>query len=110
MRGLSWGRKHSTVDYVWRYSPYRLYLYHCRVIAEMTKRGYKHDELWDDALYRGKNAPITRPPHELKCKVLGLVGEIIYPEHDDAYLRECLDNLKSKGVVLNENDFMNEEV
>ncbi len=24
----------------------------------------------------------------------------IYPEHDDAYLDECLENLKSKGIML----------
>lgn len=29
-------------------------------------------------------------------------GEIIYPEHNDAYLQECLENLKGKGVDLYE--------
>ena len=25
---------------------------------------------------------------------------IIYPEHDTAYLQECLDNLKQKGIII----------
>jgi uncharacterized protein (TIGR02328 family) len=25
---------------------------------------------------------------------------IIYPEHDAAYLQECLDNLKQKGIII----------
>ena len=26
--------------------------------------------------------------------------DIIYPEHDAAYLQECLDNLKQKGIII----------
>jgi uncharacterized protein (TIGR02328 family) len=29
-------------------------------------------------------------------------GGVIYPEHDDDYLRECIENLKSKGVDTSE--------
>ena len=29
-----------------------------------------------------------------------LSAPIIYPEHDTAYLQECLDNLKQKGIVI----------
>ena len=27
-------------------------------------------------------------------------GEIIYPEHNDAYLQECIENLKSKNIEI----------
>jgi uncharacterized protein (TIGR02328 family) len=112
MRGLSWGRKHSTVDYVWKYFPYRLFLYHCLVVAEMTKRRYKHNKLWDDSLYRGKRCLIWKTHqfnynHHLYWDV---DSKPIYPEHNDEYLRECLINLTGKGIVLNESDLMNEEV
>lgn len=29
-------------------------------------------------------------------------NEMIYDEHNDAYLRECIDNLKSKGIDTTE--------
>lgn len=25
---------------------------------------------------------------------------IVYPEHDDDYLKECIENLKAKGIAL----------
>ncbi|MFP9126015.1 pyrimidine dimer DNA glycosylase/endonuclease V, partial [Enterococcus faecalis] len=28
LRGNGWGKKHATVDYVFHYSPYRLFQYH----------------------------------------------------------------------------------
>ncbi|HEL0091716.1 TPA: hypothetical protein TT920_002046, partial [Streptococcus equi subsp. zooepidemicus] len=28
LRGNGWGKKHATVNYVFDYSPYRLYAYH----------------------------------------------------------------------------------
>ena len=27
-------------------------------------------------------------------------SEMIYPEHNDTYLQECLDNLKEKGIEI----------
>ena len=38
LRGLSWGKKHSVVDYVFEYSPYRLFGYHLMVMYEMLDR------------------------------------------------------------------------
>ena len=73
LRGAGWGRPHATVNYVFTHSPHKLYLYHALIMDEMEKRGYKPDPLWKDPLY---------------------------PEHDDAYLDECLENLKSKGIML----------
>lgn len=95
LRGKGWGRPHQTVNYVFFHSPYKLFQYHQLVMAEMTKRGYQHEAKWDRPNYRGQQlaayaeltpVPLTRP---------------IFPEHDDAYLDECLRNLAAKGIELN---------
>ena len=41
MRGKGWGKKHATVDYVFKYHPYQLYMFHQLVMAEMKRRGYE---------------------------------------------------------------------
>lgn len=94
LRGNGWGRKHATVDYVFTHSPYRLFLYHRLIMEEMTKRGYKVSAEWRDKNYRGS-----------KCSPYADLEEVmlsypIYPEHDSFYLRECLENLLDKGIVL----------
>ena len=63
-------------------------------MEEMEKRGYKPDPLWKDPLYRGK-VVTPYPAHDIKA-----ADSPIYPEHNDAYLDECLENLKNKGIVL----------
>lgn len=94
LRGNGWGKKHATVNYVFNHSPYKLYQFHLLVMNEMLRRGYKPDRKWFNPLYRGlhcepyatlKKCPLTSP---------------VYPEHNNAYLKECLDNLASKGIVL----------
>ena len=99
LRGGGWGRKHATVDYVFRYEPARLYAYHLRVLNEMTRRGFRPNTYWYSRLYRGEALPSftlceagAYVPDEPDC--------IIYPEHDDGYLAECLDNLFAKGAEL----------
>ena len=94
LRGAGWGRPHATVNYVFTHSPYKLYLYHALIMEEMEKRGYKPDPLWKDPLYRGK-AVTPYPAHDIET-----ADSPIYPEHNDAYLDECLENLKNKGIVL----------
>lgn len=91
LRGNGWGRKHSTVQYVFNYSPYRLYIYHIRIMMEMNRRGYKPDKLWLDKLYRGKTC---EPWEDLQSELLAFP---IYPEHNETYLQECIENLKQKG-------------
>ena len=98
LRGKGWGRKHATIDYVFKYDLAHLFNYHMRVIYEMHERGYMVDGHWCYRVYRGKNLP---------CATIHEVGQfnpktsaIIYPEHDDKYLKECLLNLKSKGAEL----------
>lgn len=94
LRGNGWGKTHATVNYVFEHSPYKLFQYHQQVIKEMKNRGYQPDEKWLDANYRGQScfpytqllaSPLTYP---------------IYPEHNEHYLLECLDNLKKKGILI----------
>lgn len=94
LRGDGWGRPHATVNYVFTHPPYKLYQYHLLIMQEMQRRGYRPDPLWADPLYRGKTAAPYR--HEAACAATSP----LYPEHDAAYLAECLNNLKQKGIEL----------
>lgn len=94
LRGNGWNKKHATVDYVFQYSPYKLYQYHMKVIAEMKRRGYKNEELWEHALYRGKSCE----PFETLTAVKETTP--IYDEHNEEYLNECIANLREKGIIL----------
>ena len=98
LRGMGWGRKHSTVDYVFTHSAKRLADFHQLVLREMEYRGYKPDQQWYCPEYRGKN---TLPwPWVLPCEHYHCEEVPIYPEHDEAYREECLANLRKKGVDL----------
>ena len=94
LRGKGWGRKHSTVNYVFKYSPYLLYKYHLSVMEEMALRGYKVTRAWLDKDYRGKNIEAYRDltPIETHCPV--------YKEHNEDYLIECIENLKGKNIFI----------
>ena len=94
LRGKGWQRKHATVNYVFDYSPYLLFKYHELIMQEMTERGYRVSSEWLDKEYRGKQ---MRAYDRLEAETL---PDIIYPEHDAAYLQECLDNLKQKGIMI----------
>ena len=63
-------------------------------MATMRERGYHPDPVWRDPLYRGRNCP---PYKDLTAVPL---TDPIYPEHDAAYLKECLENLAGKGIHL----------
>ena len=84
LRGNGWGKKHATVNYVFDYSPYRLYAYHRLIMEEMTARGYKVSPEWWEPTYRGKTCPAYP---ELEKEALNTP---IYPEHQATYLQECL--------------------
>jgi len=92
LRGNGWGRKHATVDYVFRYPPAMLYQYHMEVIDEMDVRGYKASPEWRDPYYRGKNCT----PHTYILDAGGTIQH--YPEHTFEYWNECLRNLFDKGL------------
>lgn len=96
LRGQGWGKTHATVQYVFNHSPFKLYQYHMKVIQEMRKRGYQPDPLWEKPAYRGKNMPANHPTSRSEQ----VLTTPIYPEHDDAYLHECLQNLEEKGIYL----------
>lgn len=95
LRGNGWGKKHSTVDYVFTYNPYKLYQYHMLIMEEMKRRSYKVDELWEIPSYRGKKCPPYEDMIDTKEKY------IPFKEHDNEYLHECIDNLDKKGIQIN---------
>ncbi|WP_281166100.1 TIGR02328 family protein [Liquorilactobacillus sicerae] len=97
LRGNGWGKKHATVAYIFNYSPYKLYQFHLLVLQEMQRRGYQPDLKWLDSNYRGQHCA---PYQELPVCTL---SEPIYPEHDQDYLQDCLENLKQKGIDLSTN-------
>lgn len=104
LRGAGWGRKHSTVDYVFTHSPAYLVAYHYLIMDEMEKRGYHPDHIWDNWNYRGKNLGTQDDwiIDEDRMKVIKLYNthKIIYPEHNDEYLKECLNILHNKGIDI----------
>lgn len=94
LRRKGWGKPHSTVNYVFEHSPYKLYLYHKLVMEEMKNRGYKPDPLWENPNYRGKNESEYDNLEKKK------ITKPIYKEHDNKYLQECIENLKSKNIDI----------
>lgn len=107
LRGKGWGKKHSVVDYVFKYNPALLVVYHYCVMEEMERRGYHPDRTWNLPEWRG---PILGRQDDFADKTLveqywmnvNQMDSVIYPEHDDVYLQECLENLKGKGIDLYE--------
>jgi uncharacterized protein (TIGR02328 family) len=99
LRGNGWGKKHSTVDYVFIHPMEYLIAYHSLVMNEMIRRGYNVDKIWFDAAYRGKTCQLHDIiDFELICIIVR--KNPIYPEHNDEYLWECIENLKKKGVEI----------
>ena len=109
LRGLGWGRKHATVNYVFDHPYAWLVDYHYSVIEEMENRGYHIDGKWYDCTYRGKNHSHYPSEDDIVNEICNHDAErsingperFIYPEHDAVYLRECLDNLAGKGIYIN---------
>ena len=95
LRGNGWGRPHATVDYVFAHPRAALVAYHLAVIAEMERRGYRPDPRWKNPAHRGNAAPPDSPPP------VPPAGRA-YPEHTQAYLRECRALLRLRGAVLEE--------
>lgn len=80
--GGGWGKKHRTVDYVFTYLKQDLADYSFLIASEMQARGYKPKL---DYLSNYK---------------FNYRDDIIYKEHDKIYMKECLENLKNKGIQL----------
>ena len=107
LRGKGWGRKHATVNYVFQYAPNELVAYHYLVMEEMRHRGYNPDKIWYNPKWRGTSLQEDLDwafQQEVDYIYRSAVdnGEMIYSEHNDAYLRECINNLKSKGIDTTE--------
>ena len=105
LRGKGWGRRHATVDYVFTHEPERLIAYHHLVMDEMKRRGYNPDSTWRNACWRGNILGEHLDwANFIKASDLAIAandfGAMIYPEHNDAYLQECLDNLADKGIII----------
>ena len=94
LRGNGWNKKHKTVDYVFTYSPYNLFIYHSKIMDEMEKRGYRVSKEWRDKNYRGQKADSYSNLEETN------ISSPIYKEHNDEYLAECIENLAGKGIKL----------
>lgn len=107
LRGKGWGKKHTTVDYVFRHDPECLVAYHRLVMDEMERRGYHPDRTWDDPCWRGSTLGREEGwadadyVEDQYCYATHK-GGIIYPEHNDEYIRECVENLALKGVDVSE--------
>jgi uncharacterized protein (TIGR02328 family) len=105
LRGNGWGRKHATVDYVFKYSPNYLIAYHYLIMEEMLNRGYNPDPVWKNPNWRGSSLGEQKDWADKDIINLVLMTSFathksLYPEHNNDYLQECLDNLKSKGIEI----------
>ena len=75
------------------------------VMEEMKNRGYHPNEIWGIPSYRGKTLGVDKDfatSEEVQCQINNFVFHDIniYPEHNDKYLKECLDNLSGKGIII----------
>lgn len=107
LRGKGWGRKHATVNYVFTYAPDELVAYHYLIIEEMRHRDYNPDKTWYNPTWRGSILGEVEgwSYQETVDDIFRAAvdqDEMIYPEHNDAYLLECIENLESKGIDTTE--------
>lgn len=105
LRGKGWGKKHSVVDYVFKHNPCLLVAYHRLVMDEMERRGYHPDRKWDVPQWRGDKLEFDQlfadndMVDDQYCYATHK-GGIIYPEHNKAYLDECITLLKEKEAPI----------
>ena len=106
LRGKGWGKKHSVVDYVFTYSPDELVAYHYLIMGEMQSRGYNPDKTWLNPNWRGSTLGMAEGwSYQETVDIIysaAYDGEMIYDEHNNTYLRECIDNLRGKGIDVSE--------
>ena len=75
-------------------------------ILGLLMKWRKANSLWRDAEYRGKKLGYISNDIDIieaqNIYMESLTGKqiTIYPEHNDEYLQECLDNLRSKGIEI----------
>ena len=94
LRGNGWG-KEACDGGLCVYSPYVLYQYHTLIMDEMERRGYNV-------------TPVERGFVSWKIcrripKWMNVRGQSpLYKEHDDAYYKECIENLAQKELSWKE--------
>lgn len=98
LRGNGWGKKHSVVNYVFQYPMEYLIAYHFLIMQEMDNRGYNIESKWWTGEYRGLKCQKYNFHWALFMKILK--QDVIYKEHNEKYLEECLINLKNKGIII----------
>lgn len=55
---------------------------------------------WLNLKYRGKKIRIDSSINEEKVIQYYCSDQLVYSEHDNNYMQECLENLKGKGIVI----------
>ena len=95
--GNGWGKRHSTVDYVFKYYESYLVSYTYLVAAEKRKRGHNPNlrlirRQLEKRLSEKDTTQAIFMATNFKCPM--------YPEHNDAYYNGCIENLKNKGVEI----------
>lgn len=99
--GNGWGKKHSVVDYVFTHSESFLVAFSMKVCYEMLNRGYHpNPKLIREALEKRYDKEEANK-FIILGKDISKRGLMIYKEHNANYLKECLNNLKEKGIVIN---------
>lgn len=94
-RGRRWDKGLSGLKYVFARKYDLLYAYHCLVIAILSREhGVKVPVEWLDPYYQGK----TLGYNQDQDFYTGLWEH--YPEHDEDYYNECVEELKKEGVEL----------
>ena len=107
LRSKGWGKRHSVVDYVFTHYNCWLVSYHYLIMEEMRRRGYNPDKTWYNPNWRGSTIgesddwALQESVDEIVRAAMDR-GDIIYPEHNDTYLRECIENLRGKGIDVSE--------
>ena len=74
---------------------------------EMQERGYRPDPVWENPNWRGCliGEEIDWCDEQQVSSIwqdVNQTGKIIYPEHNNKYLKECIDNLRGKGIDVSE--------
>ena len=101
LRGLGWGKPHSVVNYVFDHPIEWLWAYHMKVMWVMEYRGYTPGLEWTDPRYRGtSHIPERESPNFREALTRLSKYVIVYPEHNDEYLQECIENLRRKGIEV----------
>jgi len=99
LRGKGWGKLHSTVNYVFEYEIEKLIAYHLRVMSEIELRkiSYTLNPSWYIYNYRGNNLGFDKSIRKERVFEYFLDEDhLIYQEHNQQYLEDCIDNLKGK--------------